>query len=286
MKVVFLAADKPRERILADAFGEGVKKAGDDFSIVQLGPDEDTVVNADVVCMVGVKSKRRFEAFHGAGTHVVYLDKGYVRGGDGGPIKQWEYWRVAMDDHQPTRMLENAELPPSRMDELGLMVSAWRKSGTFVLIAGSSAKYHEFYGLRHPTEWTQRLVKSIQKFTAMPIVYRPKPSWKEAVPVDGTTWSGRDRNIMQALEGAHALITHGSNAVFEAVQAGIPTVTLGPAVSQWISSRSVDQIASPYLATYQARYQWLANLCWWQWTMQEMAEGKAWEFLKPRVYGR
>lgn len=284
MRVVFCHSDKPREHLLADAFSEGVRRHGDTCELRALTPDHATAP-AEVACMVGVKSRELYQAYYQQGTHVVYLDKGYTRHARPGPVKVWEYWRVSVDAHHPTLYLGRPDMPGDRVDDLGIVLKSWRRKGDQIVLAGSSQKYHDFYGLRHPTQWAQKLVKQIQ--TAAPgrrIIYRPKPSWKEAVPIEGTEFS-RQGDIYDVLENAWALVTHGSNAVFEAVCEGIPCVVLGDAVAKPISSTSVEEIESPILANYEARHQWLANLAYWQWTLPELAGGNAWAFLRPKIYG-
>jgi hypothetical protein len=284
MRVVFCHSDKPREHLLADAFSEGVRRHGDTCTLQPLTPDHATVP-AEVACMVGVKSRALYQAYYGQGTHVVYLDKGYTRHARPGPVKVWEYWRVSLDSHHPTQYLGKPDMPADRVDDLGVVLKPWRKKGEHVVIAGSSQKYHDFYGLRHPTQWAQKLVKQIQG--AAPgrrIVYRPKPSWKEAVPIEGTEFS-RQGDIYDVLENAWALVTHGSNAVFESILEGVPCIVLGDAVAKPISSDSLEEIESPLLACYAARHQWLANLAYWQWTLPELSKGQAWDFLRPKIYG-
>lgn len=285
MRVCFWHSDKPREQILADGFGLGVLSAGDSFEKRALEPTIPTDLSGiDVACMVGVKSRELYRAHWRAGIHVVYLDKGYTRHTKPGPIKVWEYWRVALDAHHPTDDLFRTTHNDTRADELGLVFQPWRERGAHILLAGSSEKYHEFYGMKHPTAWAQRTVDELRKHTTREIIYRPKPSWREATPIKGARFN-REGSIDDALEGAWALVTHGSNAVFESVLAGVPTITLGPAVSSPISSHELTEIESPRLATMNERHQWLWNLAWWQWTMQEMAAGDAWKFLRPQIFG-
>lgn len=284
MKVVFCVSDKPRERILADAMGEGVRKHGDEYWTTPLVP-EPQPINADVACMVGVKSRDLFRLHQNNGTHVLYLDKGYVRDAADSPVKLWKYWRVALDDHQPTDRLLRPHPGDARWDALQIVLPPWRKKGSHVLIAGSSEKYHQFYGMHHPTKWAQRLVRALRGFTDREIVYRPKPSWRDAVPIADTRYSRGEESIADVLKNCHVMVTHGSNAVFEAQLAGIPTITLGPAITAPISSRGQDAVEDPYLANYTERHQLLNNLAWWQWTLPEMASGEAWEFLKKQVYG-
>lgn len=288
MKVCFWYSDKPRERILADAFGDGVRAHGDTFEQRSLVP-EPIVADCDVACMVGVKSRERYRAHVEAGVHVVYLDKGYTRHAAPGDVKLWEYWRVSLDSHHPTEWIARESMPDDRVDRLDLVMQPWRahNRSRAILLAGSSEKYHEFYNLKHPTDWANKRVRQIREVSARPIIYRPKPSWRNAVEIPGTRFSGRDLLIDLELAQSHVLVTHGSNAVFEAVLLGVPCIVLGDAVAKPISATEItaETIENPPLATYNTRWQWLANLAYWQWTMPEMHRGECWAHLRPRIYG-
>lgn len=207
----------------------------------------------------------------------------------GGPVKAWEYWRVAVDGHHPTRTLmatpRASDRMRAQMQRAELSLEPWRKAGEHIVIAGSSAKYHAFYGLPEPTEYAEELVRQLQRITGRPIVYRPKPSWRGAVPIGGARYSPRDEGIEDVLSGAHVLVTHGSNACFEAVISGVPCIVLGDAVAKPISSQNLREIEMPYLATDEERDQWLANLGWCQWTLREFADGDAWAAIRPQIYG-
>lgn len=285
MRVTFWHSDKPRECILADAFADGVRLAGDSCELRRLLPEPE-VAACDVAVMVGVKSRRLYRAHWDQGIHVVYVDKGYSRHAAAGHVKIWEYWRVAIDAHHPTADLMARPCPADRWDALGLEWKPWRKAGGFVLLAGSSAKYHEFYGLKDPTAWARKVSAEVRALTAMPVVYRPKPSWHDAVAITGTTFSGSEQTIEQALAGAWCVLTHGSNAVFEAQLLGVPTVVLGEAVSQPLSSRSIPDILQPHLAPEELRRQWFQNLAYYQWTLPEMSAGNCWRWIRPLIYGR
>ena len=158
----------------------------------------------------------------------------------------------------------------------------WRKSGLQIVFAGSSAKYHAFYDLPDPTAYAREVVARITKLSDRPIIYRPKPSWREAVPVPGSRFSHGKEGILSALANAHCLITHGSNACFEAALMGIPTIVLGAAVARPISSTSLDDIEFPFRGK---RIQWLNNLAYHQWTEGEMRSGEAWQTVREQLNG-
>lgn len=291
MRITFFHSSKPRERLLADAFREGLKNLGgqDTVDFVEL-TGEAMVADAEVAVMVGVKSRQIFQANWRAGVHVLMIDKGYTRHAAKSPVKLWEYWRVALDAHHPTGYLMDTQRPPDRLMRLGLTFAPdcastrLGRDGT-ILIAGSSAKYHEFYGLKEPTRWTEKLLKAITAVSSRRIVYRPKPSWGDAEPIVGTDYSGNDHTLEQELAQARVMITHGSNACFEAQLAGVPTIILGDGVAKPISPWSIEDLEVSTVATLDERRRWAANLAYCQWTMAEFASGEAWQHIRPGIFG-
>lgn len=272
MRVAFYHSDKDRELYLAAAFLKGAARHKVETIYRRLGRP---IIQADIACMVGVKSANLFREVRAAGQRVLYFDKGYVR--SRGNRGVWEYWRVALDAHQPTEHLMDRRMKRHRWDALGLEPRPWRKRGDHVIFAGSSAKYHEFHGLPHPTTYAASIVAQLRQLTDRPIIYRPKPSWKEATPLDGVLHSGRDETLLVAMEGAHAIVTHGSNACFDAALMGIPSIVLGDAVARPISSTDLAEIETPRL---ERRDRWFRNLAFHQWTESEMESGEAWQTIQ------
>jgi hypothetical protein len=286
LRVTFWHSDKPRERVLSDAFCQGVAAAGDFCEQRSLQPEID-VADCDIACMVGVKSAELWQAHVQQGRHVIMFDKGYTRHAKPGAVKIWEYWRVAVDAHQPTRFVAANldKLPDDRAFPLQIVLQGWRKNGTKILIAGSSEKYHQFHKLSHPTRWAEKVVARIRELTWREIVYRPKPSWREATPIRGTTFSGADQTIEQALADCWAVVTHGSNACFESVICGVPVIVLGEAIAKPISSTALEDLADPWLCTFKERHGWINAIAYTQWTEAEFASGLAWQTIRGQIHG-
>lgn len=287
LRVTFWHSDKPRERILSDAFCQGVSLAGDFCEQRSLQPQIE-VADCDVACMVGVKSAELWQAHVRAGRHAIMFDKGYTRHARPGAVKIWEYWRVAVDGHQPTRFVaaNMGKFTDERAFPLQLPLQGWRAKGTKILIAGSSEKYHQFHKLSHPTRWTEKVVEEIRQHdTWREIVYRPKPSWREATPIDGATFSTGEVSIEEALRDCWAVVTHGSNACFESVICGIPVIVLGDAIAKPISSTQLAELPDPKLASFKDRHDWLNAIAYTQWTEQEFASGDAWKIIRGQIYG-
>ena len=282
MRVRFWQSDKARERLLAEAFLTGVRIHGDTTDTRSLG--EQFTPDCDVAVMVGVKSKELWKAHARAGIQLVYQDKGYDRHSRSDDIRGWEYWRTAVNGHQPTSKFR-PDYPGDRLKQMGWEFKPWRKEGKQIVIAGSSAKYHNFYDLKDPTDWSTKLIKELNDLSPMrPVIYRPKPSWKDAVPIINTTYSGREQGIMDALRGAHVLITHGSNACFEAMLNGVPSIIIGEGVMKPISSRTVNDVENPRLAADDEREAVLRFLAYQQWTLSEFASGEAWQTIRKQIF--
>lgn len=279
MRVCFHYSEKPRERILCEAFAEGVKLAGDDFEARPLGE----LADCDVAAFVGVKSRELFQGYWKKGTHTVLLDKGYHRAQYATGVRGWVYWRVAVNAHQPTRYLSQGR-PSDRAERLGWSVPRWRNDGRHILFAGSSQKYHDFVGAGSATEFAEKMVRRISKYSTRPIIYRPKPSWEGAVAVRGAEFQGEYVPLADALRDCWAVVTHGSSVCVESILSGVPVIVLGDAVAKSISSTDVAEIESPRLASEQERLQWLSDLAYQQWTLQEFVSGEAWANIKPVIY--
>lgn len=236
----------------------------------------------DLSCVVGVKAIGLVKQLQERGAPFLYWDKGYHR--------EWPlWWRVSINAHQPANYIDRMACFPTRAQVQGWRLKDWReptKDG-HILLAGSSLKYNNFHGLPHPTKMAEEVVRDIRKYSDRKIVYRPKPSWGGAEPVEGTefSWSKTKnfRTIYQDLKGASVLVTHGSNACFEALQEGVPSVILGDAALRCICSTDLAEIEAPRMVERSEREQIVNNLAFCQWSIPEIKSGEAWRFLRGQL---
>lgn len=213
--------------------------------------------------------------FRKAGTTVILVDQGY--------FKETRFHRVSVNAHHPTWYLATAKHGPERWDSFRVPVRPWRKQGDLILIAGGSEKYHRFYDLPHPNIYYKNLIDRLQ-LTGRPIVYRPKPSWQDAKPISGSVYSHRRgpnyNYLFDSLRKSHVMVTHGSNACYEAMIYGVPSIVLGDGIAKPISSTSLDDIENPRIAPEEERMQLLWNLAWCQFSWGEFIDGTAWRHLR------
>lgn len=272
MNILFFASEKPREQTLAHAFTIGAERRG---HTVVTCPSSDVTLGEgfDVACMVGVKSAEIWRRMQARGVRCMMFDKGYVRRKSG---SSWLYWRVAYGGHQPTEHTMALKYLGDRFRQLDLDVAPWRTQGKHILIAGSSEKYHNFYGLPSPTEYAGDIVRQLRAYTARPVIYRPKPSWRDAVPIPGTTFS-KGVSLAADLHDCHAIVTHGSNTCYEGALHGVPSVILGAGVMKRISSSKLRDIEHPLLGRRRKVFNALA---YHQWRLRELERGAAFDTIE------
>lgn len=275
MRVAFHAsAGKKFDDALSRAFCAGCKAHRIKSGVHPTAEWDGTPVEgADVGVVVGVKDKSHpiMEAYLAAGRHAVFIDKGYTRI-RGGPLGT-EYWRVSVDAFQPLAYFRDKIRSDDRWKALDVPVRFTRNKGTAVLFAGSSQKFCDWHGLGDATAYAERTLAALRQHTDREIVYRPKPSWGDAVPIDGYQYSRDGDKFVTRLEAAYCLVTYGSNACFEALISGVPTVVLGDGVTAPLSSTTVEGVADPLFPPPHKTYELACALAYCQWTLDEMAAG-------------
>lgn len=286
MRVTFWRSNKPLEHRLAERVGEGARALGLDYETRVTSEYDGPLAETDVAIVLGVKGRSGeiFREHRVLGKHVVYVDKGYYRGRGDDPAVKLKYFRFSVDGFQPLAYFQAIPRPDDRWRRLGFVFESRQPLGRHIIYAGSSQKYCDFQQIGDATKYAAKVVRAVRKYLPRhEIVYRPKPTWRDAVPIDGTTFSQGKKKIQEELIGAKALITHGSNAAFDAILAGVPCVVLGDAIAKPIAMQRLDQLQAVEFPNDTARYQWGCDLAYCQWTLDEMRSGEMWSYLQEQL---
>jgi len=280
VKYIFYKAPKGYEDALAPAIISGAAACGDE--IILKKTEEYDGPEADGAVLIGVVKREILWGYRAAGKRVWYFDKGYTRSRAPFADKSLpEWWRICIDGTHPTEYLMRIQRPHDRLALMNVPISEKRNFGKRIVILGSSAKFHLTHRITEPTEWTRDLIGVIRDFSDRPITYRPKPSWKYAVPVEGARFDhGSKTPVSSVLGDAWCTVTYGSIASVDSILAGVPCIVLGNAVAAPLCSDSIADIEHPLWADLPTRKQWLANLAYCQWRPQEIASGLAWRTTK------
>lgn len=292
MKVVSYCSDKPREHLIAQAMKLGIEAHGSTFEIrrtADYGEDEDgndrrwpgPDPETDVAVVFGVKgiSRQLIKDHLAMGKHTIFLDKGFTR--EKGENSHTKYTRVAVDATSPDKYMMKKNHDAKRVADLRITLEKRKnpESG-HILFCGSSQKYHDFHDLGDSTAYAEKVFRSVRKLTDRQIVYRPKPSWKGATFIKGTSFSSNSSSIAEALKGCFCLVTHGSTAAMDAVISGIPAIVLGAGIASPVSSNQIESINKPFWPGEDDRMRWLRAMSYCQWTLDEFRSGEAWKYIK------
>ena len=149
-------------------------------------------------------------------------------------------------------------------------------------------------------QWGMWAYQSIRKYTNKKIIIRTHPghhpkemdavykfisdvSLNEDKNVEVVIGS-KERPLASDLKDAYCTVSYSSGSSIDSVLAGIPTIAMDPGnFAYGISSNYIEHIDGDNIrkASDGDVVQWLQNLSYSQWSVLEMASGRAWQHLKP-----
>lgn len=147
--------------------------------------------------------------------------------------------------------------------------------GGYVVIMGqiandASVKHIGF------NNWLANTYRKLSLLTRKKIYYRPHPLDKEPFIPNGLNVISGDLHDVMA--GAYCVVTLNSNSGVDAVMAGVPCIAMDKGSMVYkVTNKSIHDIM--HLMLYD-RSQWLKEMSYTQWTVEEMASGETWEHLR------
>ena len=149
-----------------------------------------------------------------------------------------------------------------RLKALGLTIRPWRDSGRHVLLCLQSERYMRLLWDLDGEAWTRQTRAAIARLTERPVRVRRK---------------GDRQPIGAALENCHVAVGFTSNALVEALLAGVPAIALGPCAARAMGGGELRDFEIPPMPD--GRADWAARLAAKQWTVEEIRDGVAWRAL-------
>jgi|GEM_PF-1228501 len=167
----------------------------------------------------------------------------------------------------------NARSPGDRFRKLDINVSPWRSAGNHIVLCGQIPWDAAVQHTNH-IDWCRDTASHLMRLCNRPIVFRPHPMQPDAIDMTSIPVKISKNSDLQAdLVDAWAVVTFNSNAGVEATLAGIPTFASDVgAMGFSILNKDLANIDKPAMPD---RKQWLFNIAYTQWTLDELAEGKA-----------
>lgn len=276
MHVILWCAEKGYELALAPILVAGAAVHGDTIEVRSTADYHGPAGDCGII--IGITKREILQDHVETGHPLAYIDKGFWRTRadfNGANLPGW--WRICVNATHPTDYMMNLGASRDRFRAARVKLQPRRNDGSYVLIAGSSEKFHLAHDLPHPTEWARDMLGQIRRHTGELVIYRPKQSWRAAEPIKGAIFDhGQKTPFGSVLTGARVVITYGSIASVDAVVAGVPCITIGNAPARPICSTDIAEIMEPAWPKEGDRRQWAWNLSHCHYTPDEIRNGEAW----------
>ncbi len=215
------------------------------------------------VVLRGVTKYKQMNACRAAGRDFYYIDTGYFGNG-----KRKLYHRITKNDLQCFGPI--IDRPSDRLQQTGVRLSKFRRTGSKILLAPPSQKLLNLYNI-NLEQWLDQTKTEIHKHTDREIVVRLKQG--------RTVRQSTDTMEMALDDDVFCLVTFSSIAAGEALLHGKPAITLGPNAAAPLCSQSLTEIENPKIPSLDEVDAWARHLAYCQFTEVEMQNGIAWRIL-------
>ncbi len=263
-----------KSELLVGAMARGAQHVG--YQPIERNVTDHVEADCDVAVFWGfIEECQKIAAdYTRLGKPWVYLDMGYWarEGGNAG------HFKVSVNARHPTKYFQRFAHSQDRARKFGVdRVRSYRSGGRPILLAGMSAKAAWAEGLEPVESFERRCVAALRNVTDRPIIYRPKPSYKAAQPIEGTIYSPPEQNLAAVLADSHAVVTHHSNVAIDGLVDGVPCF-VWDGVATLMGSNDLREIETPRRPPN--RLNFCADLAYCQWSVTEMHAGTVWRHLK------
>jgi len=200
----------------------------------------------------------------------IVLETGYINRGNGPE----HHYAVGFNGLNGRADFRNQFSPDDRFRKLGIDVKPWTiNENGVVLLCGQVPWDASVQDINMP-EWILDMAHLIQQITDREIVFRPHPLAPMS-PIKGIEYSTAP--VMQDLNRAKTVVTFNSNTAVEAVLEGIPSFSFDVgSMAYAVTDHDLNNIENPKMCD---RAQWVYDLAYTQWTLDEMRSGETWAHL-------
>jgi hypothetical protein len=189
-----------------------------------------------------------------------------------GSIKRNHTWRVMLNgQHRPLAINNDA----TRANQFGIIAQPWQRNGNKILIALQRSDSNLWAGMPAIERWVSGVILTIQQYTDREIIVRQHPrqsislnaSMQVPVHIPGTY---DEYDFTNALHDVYVVINHNSSSAVQSILNGVPAVVSASSIAAAISQTDVSKIDQ---LIYADRQQWINDLAWSEWTVDEIAHG-------------
>ena len=198
-----------------------------------------------------------------------------------GGINRGTTWKVGLNGINRDAYFSEQNNDRTRADNLGLVCKPWRSDGDFILICGQHDKSLQWQHMPRMSNWLLDTVKTIQKHTDRPIVFRPHPrcplpdiekEFKNVYRQVPNKLAGTYDDFDMKFDNIHATVSYSSNPGVHSIINGVPAF-VGTSSLAYDVGNDIDflhDIEEPHMGD---RQHWLNNYAHTEWTVEEISQG-------------
>jgi hypothetical protein len=180
-------------------------------------------------------------------------------------------WKIGINGiNQGSYFVPNGQ-DDTRKNQLGLNFKPWKNTGNEILICTQHDKSQQWDGNPSLKDWTTNIIKEIRQYSQRPIKIRPHPRCVVYPNIfDKNIIKSTEKTIEREFNTAWAVVNYSSNPGIESILNGVPAFVSNKSLASPVGNLEFSNIENPNRPD---RTQWLNDLAWTEWTIEEMVKG-------------
>jgi hypothetical protein len=196
-----------------------------------------------------------------------------------GGIQRGTTWKVGLNGINRDAYFGPNNNNDDRHRLLGLSLKPWKDTGKFILICGQHDKSLQWQDMPRMSTWIMNTIDEIQKYTDLPIVFRPHPrcplpdierQYQNVYRDSPVKIIGSYDDFNLSFKDCHAVISWSSNPGPLAVIKGVPVFTGPSSLAYNVANTDLAKIEYPDKPN---RKQWLNDYAHTEFTIDEITQG-------------
>tara|TARA_R110000772_G_scaffold169131_2_gene280916 strand:+ start:6068 stop:6901 length:834 start_codon:yes stop_codon:yes gene_type:complete len=206
-----------------------------------------------------------------------------------GGIQRGTTWKVGLNGINRDAYFGPNNNNDDRHRLLGLSLKPWKDPGKFVLICGQHDKSLQWQDMPRMSTWVMNTIDEIQKYTDLPIIFRPHPrcplpdierQYQNVYRDNPVKIIGSYDDFNLSFKDCHAVISWSSNPGPLAVINGVPVFTGPSSLAYNVANTDLSKIEYPDKPN---RKQWLNDYAHTEFTIDEITQGIPLKNLTPML---
>lgn len=209
-----------------------------------------------------------------------------------GALKRNVSWKIAIGGINRDADFGNNIVDKNRLALFGLQTNEWKTKGEHIIVCGQNEKSLA-WNQGDTNRWLESIINWIRSYTDRPIWFRPHPRFKAQISklktenlhisVPKKIGDIDEVDFSKALNNAHAVVNYNSNPAIESVLSGVPVFVDKSSLCWSVGNEIGSDINRPVKPN---REQWLQQISYTEWFVDEIEKGIPWQRLKQNLIVR